>query len=171
MKWAVYTTSGLILCLSLVSGPDPGFGKDIPVEGNVDPSTGAPLPDPQAETLPDLVPSDQTLLKEPNVLNPQADNSGMNIIHDGKIGLTADQQSNRPEDLDITRVIRRSIVKNKDLSIYAHNVKIITRDGMVVLKGPVRSLSEKQSVEDAAVAVAGSRNVRSELEVTSLTSR
>ncbi len=59
-------------------------------------------------------------------------------------------------DRVLTRNIRRAIVADKSLSTYAHNVKIISQDGVVTVKGPVRSESEKRSVVSKAVAVAGS---------------
>jgi osmotically-inducible protein OsmY len=52
---------------------------------------------------------------------------------------TADQQKDNRSDQDITQQIRQSIMKDKSLSTYAHNVKIITQNGQVTLKGPVRS--------------------------------
>ena len=54
---------------------------------------------------------------------------------------------------------------DKDLSTNAHNVKIIAQDGKVTLKGPVASSSEKKVVEEKAAAVAGARNVTSEIEI------
>lgn len=69
---------------------------------------------------------------------------------------TADQQSNKKSDLAITRKIRRSVIADKSLSTYAHNVKIITRHGMVTLKGPVASEEEKQAVVSKAEAIVGS---------------
>ena len=58
--------------------------------------------------------------------------------------VTADQQKANPSDRDTTRQIRRAIVKDKSISTYGHNVKIITQNGMVTLKGPVRSEDEKE---------------------------
>jgi len=40
-----------------------------------------------------------------------------------------------PSDRDITQQIRKSIVADKSLFTYAHNVKVITQNGMVTLKG------------------------------------
>ncbi|QXE89020.1 BON domain-containing protein [Geomonas subterranea] len=80
-------------------------------------------------------------------------------------GLTAEQQKENKSDREITREIRRAVVKDKTLSIKAHNVKIITRDGHVTLKGPVKSEDEKMTVEKAAAAVAGKGKVTNELEV------
>jgi hyperosmotically inducible protein len=56
-------------------------------------------------------------------------------------------------------------MKDKSLSTYAHNVKIITQDGQVTLKGPVRSESEKQTIETKATEVAGANKVTNELNV------
>jgi osmotically-inducible protein OsmY len=54
---------------------------------------------------------------------------------------------------------------DRSLSTYAHNVKIISQDGKVTLKGPVRSQEEKQTLERKAREVAGERNVVNELTV------
>jgi osmotically-inducible protein OsmY len=78
---------------------------------------------------------------------------------------TADQQKDSRSDRDITQQIRQSIMKDKSLSTYAHNVKIITQSGQVTLKGPVRSDGEKRSVEAKATEVAGEKNVTSELNI------
>ena len=51
------------------------------------------------------------------------------------------------------------------LSAYAHNIKVITQDGEVTLKGPVRSADEKRAIEEKAAEVAGEVNVISELTV------
>jgi hyperosmotically inducible protein len=78
---------------------------------------------------------------------------------------TANQQKNNRSDRDITRQIRQALVKNKALSTYAHNVKIITQNGQVTLKGPVRSDEEKRAVEAKAAEVAGGSRVNSQLDV------
>ena len=68
---------------------------------------------------------------------------------------TADQQTNKLGDRELTQKIRKSVMDDKTLSTYAHNVKIVTRNGMVTLKGPVRSEEEKKTIETKAVEVAG----------------
>jgi hyperosmotically inducible periplasmic protein len=79
---------------------------------------------------------------------------------------TADQQSNSSSDLEMTRQIRKALVNDKSLSTYGHNVKIITQQGTVTLKGPVKSEAEKQEIESKATEVAGSADkVHSELRV------
>jgi hyperosmotically inducible protein len=69
---------------------------------------------------------------------------------------TADRQKENRGDRELTRNIRRSIMADKSLSSYAHNVKIISQNGTVTLKGPVKSEAEKSSVVAKAVAVVGS---------------
>jgi osmotically-inducible protein OsmY len=78
-------------------------------------------------------------------------------------GAGAAQQSNRSSDIEITRNIRRAVVKDKTLSTAAHNVTIITKDGKVTLKGRVKSDAEKQTVETAATSAAGVGNVDDQL--------
>jgi osmotically-inducible protein OsmY len=78
---------------------------------------------------------------------------------------TADQQKMNPADRAITQKIRKAIHEDATLSTYAHNVKIITQDGKVTLRGPVRSEDEKSNIEAKAVAVAGQSNVTNQLEV------
>jgi len=76
----------------------------------------------------------------------------------------------RHEDAtDLAKKIRKSIVDDKNLSTYAHNVKIIARGGTVVLKGPVRSEEEKTAIEAKTVEIAGAANVKNELTVKSKT--
>jgi len=93
------------------------------------------------------------------------DNTKMNKGDAQAGATTADQQKMNPTDRDVTKKIRASIMKDKSLSMYAHNIKIITQDGKVTLKGPVRSDKEKSDVEAKAAAVAGDGNVTSEIEV------
>lgn len=71
---------------------------------------------------------------------------------------TADQQSNATSDRMLTKNIRQALIADKSLSMYGHNVKIITKDGMVTLKGPVHSEEEKQSIASKAAEVAGSQD-------------
>lgn len=92
------------------------------------------------------------------------DNSARNKDHNA--APTADQQSAQKSDREITRDIRRSIVSDKSLSTYAHNVKIITQHGGVTLRGPVHSEEEKQNVASkAADVVGGADKVTNELTV------
>lgn len=96
---------------------------------------------------------------------PAPDNTKVNKRDQSKTEPTADQQKENASDRDITRRIRRAVMKDKSLSSYAHNVKIITQDGRVTLKGPVRSEEDKQALEAKAKEVAGEDKVTCELEV------
>ena len=96
-----------------------------------------------------------------------ADNTKMNQRDRDASQPTADQQKENRSDRDITQQVRRAIEKDKSLSTYAHNVKIITQNGQVTLKGPVRSEEEKRAVEAKAAEVAGDSKVTSELDVKS----
>lgn len=96
---------------------------------------------------------------------PAPDNTKTNERDRSTSQTTADQQKENRSDRDITRDIRRSIMQDKSLSTYAHNVKIISQNGMVTLKGPVRSEEEKSTIEAKATEVAGKDNVTSQLEV------
>lgn len=91
---------------------------------------------------------DQT--SPPTATNP--DNSARNKAH----GNTADQQSEATSDRMITKNIRKALIADKSLSTYGHNVKIITVNGMVTLKGPVHSEEEKQTIASKAADVVGS---------------
>lgn len=94
------------------------------------------------------------------------DNTKVNKRDRNKAEPTADQQKNNKSDRELTKEIRKAIVADKSLSTYAHNVKIISQNGTVTLKGPVRSEDEKKAVEAKAVSVAGSASIHNELSVT-----
>jgi hyperosmotically inducible periplasmic protein len=82
------------------------------------------------------------------------DNSAKNKVH----SITADQQSEAASDRMLTKKIRQSIIADKSLSTYGHNVKIIAKGGMVTLKGPVHSEDEKSSIASKAAEVAGGQD-------------
>ena len=94
-----------------------------------------------------------------------ADNTKVNQRDQNANEPTADQQKDNRSDRDITQQIRKSIMKDKSLSTYAHNVKIITQNGQVTLKGPVRSDDEKQAIEATATQIAGPNKVNNQLDV------
>jgi osmotically-inducible protein OsmY len=79
--------------------------------------------------------------------------------------VTADQQSNDTPDVALAAQIRKAIVDDKDLSVYAHNIKVIVTDGRVALKGPVRTEAEKKAIGLKADKIAGEANVMNNLTV------
>jgi hyperosmotically inducible protein len=83
------------------------------------------------------------------------DNTKLNKRDRDASEATADQQKMNPTDRELTRKIRRAVMADKSLSTYAHNVKIISQDGHVTVKGPVRSEDEKISILSKATAEAG----------------
>ena len=96
---------------------------------------------------------------------PAPDNTKNNQGDASPGAMTADQQKMNSTDRDITKQIRSAIIKDKSLSTYAHNIKIISQDGKVTLKGPVRTDDDKASIEAKAAAVVGASNVTNQLEV------
>jgi hyperosmotically inducible periplasmic protein len=95
---------------------------------------------------------------------PATDNTKMNQA-DRNDQPTADQQKNNRSDRELTQHIRQAIMEDKSLSTYAHNVKIISQNGVVTLKGPVRSDDERRAIEAKANEVAGKDKVVNELTV------
>ncbi len=85
----------------------------------------------------------------------QPDNTKMNSGDQDKTAVTADQQKMNKTDRTLTQNIRKAVMADKTLSTYAHNVKIISQNGMVTLKGPVRSDDEKKAVVAKAAEIAG----------------
>ena len=74
-------------------------------------------------------------------------------------------QGNSEADLRTTQAIRKEIVANETLSMNAHNVKIITVDGGVTLRGPVKTDGERTKIGALAEQVAGAGKVQNQLEV------
>ncbi len=96
---------------------------------------------------------------------PAADNTKNNKGDQSAGATTADKQKMNPADRDLTKKIRAALHSDSTLSTYAHNVKIVSQDGKVTLKGPVRSDEEKSAVEAKATEIAGQGNVTSQLTV------
>jgi osmotically-inducible protein OsmY len=104
----------------------------------------APIPQPQANQ------------------QPSPDNTKVNKDQSKP---TADQQKMNPADRAMTQKIRKAIHDDPSLSTYAHNIKIITQNAKVTLRGPVQSEDEKSNLEAKAVSVAGQENVTNQLKV------
>ena len=93
-----------------------------------------------------------------------ADNTGKNTRDRDNQSQTATDQSNDPADIKITADIRKMVVNDGSLSMMAKNVKIITIDGVVNLRGPVETQKEKATIESHAKH-AGAKNINNELEI------
>jgi osmotically-inducible protein OsmY len=92
---------------------------------------------------------------------PAPDNSKVNADH----GTTADNQSNTSSDRLMTANVRKAIMADKDLSTYAHNIKIVTTNGHVTLKGPVKSEDEKQRIVSDLSGVVPADSLTNQLTV------
>jgi hyperosmotically inducible periplasmic protein len=101
----------------------------------------------------------------PAMAQTPADNTKVNKQDRAKGAVTADQQKENAADRELTQKIRHSLMQDKTLSTYAHNVKIVTQGGQVTLKGPVRSAEEKQMVEAKANELAGADHVISQITI------
>ena len=95
----------------------------------------------------------------------KADNTKTNKRDRNENELTAGSQSNNKGDVEITAKIRQMIVKDDSLSTNAHNIKIITVDGIVTLKGPVKSEAEKSTVEKHAIHIVGEKSVKNQIDI------
>jgi hyperosmotically inducible periplasmic protein len=109
---------------------------------------------------------DGTRATSPSTDSPKAaDNTARNERDRNSSALTPMDQGNSQSDLDVTQKIRQIVMKDNSLSFTAKNVKIITRDGKVTLRGTVPTYEERLAIETAARNVVGAPNVVSELEV------
>jgi hyperosmotically inducible protein len=108
-----------------------------------------------------------SMLAAPHVMAQTVapDNAKSNKVDASNATATADAQTNSAADLDLTKRIRRSVMADKSLSTYAHNIKIVTVNGSVTLNGVVRSEDEKGAVEMKATNIAGKNNVTNYLKV------
>jgi hypothetical protein len=112
---------------------------------------------PQTETVTAAKPlSDAT--------NVDRDNTAVNKRDRNSAAKTPIDQNENKKDIDVTATIRKRVVATK-MSVNAHNVKIMTQDGKVTLRGPVKSADEKKQIEDISRDVAGKDNVDSQLDV------
>ena len=92
------------------------------------------------------------------------DNTEINVRDRSDVAKSPIDQNENQKDIDITANIRKRLVDTK-MSVNAQNVKIITQDGKVTLRGPVKSADEKTQIEKLAHEVAGAANVDNQLEV------
>jgi hyperosmotically inducible protein len=94
-----------------------------------------------------------------------ADNSKSNKLDSANTSASADAQKDNAMDRSLTQRIRQSVMADKTLSTYAHNVKIVSVNGTVTLNGVVRSEQEKSTVAAKAMSVAGDGKVVNDLKV------
>jgi len=78
---------------------------------------------------------------------------------------TSGDQSNNSADLKITQAIRQALMKDRELSTTAKNIKVITANGQVTLRGPVKSAQEKAKIDQIAKSAAGGAQIDNQLDV------
>lgn len=89
------------------------------------------------------------------------DNTARNAEHQ----LTATDQLENEADRTVSQKIREAIVADNGLSTDAKNIKIITINGVVTLRGVVKNENEKTAIFNKAKAVTGVRNVDNQLDI------
>lgn len=97
--------------------------------------------------------------------NARPDNTELNARSKSVSAVMADKQPNSKDDLELVARVRSAIEKDKSLSTMAHNIKIISRNGQVTLRGLVESDQEKVRVRQDVEAAAGADNVDCQLDV------
>jgi hyperosmotically inducible protein len=97
--------------------------------------------------------------------NSAVENTERNTRDRENATLTPEDQKESSADVDITAAIRAAVVKDESLSLNAHNAKIITRNGVVTLRGPVESEAEKSKLQLIAQSVKGVQQIDNQLEV------
>lgn len=92
------------------------------------------------------------------------ENTEINARDQDNSTLTPEDQKETEGDIKITAAIRQALVKKESLSVNAQNIKIITRNGVVTLRGPVESEAEKIKLQDIAKQTPGVIQVNNNLE-------
>lgn len=94
------------------------------------------------------------------------DNSAVNVRDRSSTAVTPIDQSNAAPDLELLAKVRQALVDDASLSISAKNVKVMTHDGQVVLRGTVPTIDERMRIESLARACAGTLGVDNQIETT-----
>jgi len=113
-----------------------------------------------------MVDTNMVITNEVGSTNRNMDNSGLNTRDRDTNNLTPGDQGNSADDIDLTQRIRKGLM-DSTYSVNAKNIKIITVNGQVTLRGPVDSDSEKTGIESLAKGIAGDSKVNNQLEVKS----
>jgi len=95
----------------------------------------------------------------------KADNTAMNQRDRSGETTTSGDQSNSPADLKVTQAIRSALMKDSELSTNAKNIKVVTANGQVTLRGPVNSPQEKTKINQIARSAAGEAQIVDQLDV------
>lgn len=99
------------------------------------------------------------------VNDPVLENTELNTRDKDSTTLTPTDQVESKADINITAAIRKKIIRDKRLSVNAQNVKIITRNGVVTLRGPVETKKESKRVQKIAKKTRGVVRIDNQLEI------
>ena len=102
--------------------------------------------------------------EKPLVHDGDASNTGINKRDRDDKTLTPMDQMNNPSDLKITQEIRQALMKG-EFSMDAKNIKVITRDGTVTLRGPVETAAELEKIDALVKAMPGIKSIDNQLQV------
>ena len=95
----------------------------------------------------------------------EPDNTATNERDRSSEAKTSGDQSNSSADLKITQAIRQALMKDPELSTTAKNIKVITANGQVTLRGPVKTAQEKAKIDQIARSAAGRAQIADQLDV------
>jgi hyperosmotically inducible protein len=173
MKRTVFFMS---ICMGLVAGAcqrptdSDSRTKDTTGTSSTTPSTvtqeNRPATNPTLSPAPATVPSTAPLNAPVSASDEHAaDNTGRNERDRSGATATSGDQGESEADRHVSQQIRKAVVDDSTLSMTAHNVKIITNEGVVTLRGPVRTSQEKSQIAAIAQRVAGVKRVDNQLEL------
>ena len=94
-----------------------------------------------------------------------ADNTARNERDRNPATQVPTDQAENQADREISANVRKAVTADDSLSINAQNIKIVTSNGTVTLRGPVKSTQEKAAIETKAKQVAGVTRVDNLLEI------
>jgi hypothetical protein len=135
---------------------------DEPRSPNDEPPAARPL-EPQATPTTERV--NPSTAGAPGNASAQPDNTQVNERDRNTANPTAGDQGQNETDLRITQQIRQAVMADDSLSFTAKNVKIVTRNGKVTLRGPASSAQERNAIEAAARQVTGATQIDNQIEV------
>lgn len=108
--------------------------------------------------------TEPVVTEKPRVHDGDASNTGINKRDRDDKTLTPMDQMNNPSDLKITQEIRQALMKD-EFSMDAKNIKVITRNGMVTLRGPVKTAAEREKISVLVKAMSGIKSIDNQLQV------
>jgi len=170
---ALLCLSGLVACShnSSEAARDPSYANEQ-AQASTDPVMKPASLEPASSPMPTTpTPSVESRAdtrepaKPPAPSDVQPDNTKKNERDRNSAALTPMDQSNSEGDLKITQQIRQAVMADGSLSFTAKNVKIITQNGRVTLRGPVKTEQERSAIEAAARKATGTTEVDNQIEV------